>query len=64
MRFGKQHRHCPNCGLHIYDDKVSTTHVLSMMCCAQCREEWQMKYAGMVLGKDDEGIIANEKNRQ
>lgn len=52
MIFGKQHRYCPNCGRHIYDGKVSTTHVQSLMCSDECRNEWSYKYAAMVLGKD------------
>jgi len=52
MMFGKQHRYCPNCGKHLYDDRISITHVLSMMCDDACRKAWELKYAGMVLGKD------------
>ena len=50
--FGKQHRYCPNCGAHHYDDKVSDTNVKYMCCNAACRAEWEMKYARMVLRKD------------
>lgn len=54
MKFGKQFRYCPNCGTRHYDDKVSVDHVKSMCCDNTCREEWELKYARMVLGKDAE----------
>jgi hypothetical protein len=52
MRWGKQHRYCPNCGRHRYDDKISVSHVKSMCCGPACRAEWEMKYARMVLHQD------------
>lgn len=52
MIYGKHLRFCPNCGGRHYDDRLSTTHVLSMMCDKGCREEWQRKYAAMILGHD------------
>ena len=50
--FGKQHRFCPNCGKHHYDERISVDHVKSMCCDAACRDEWELKYARMVLRKD------------
>lgn len=50
--FGKQHRYCPNCGAHHYDDKLSDDHVKSMCCDDACRQEWELKYTRMILGKD------------
>ena len=52
MIFGKQHRYCPNCGAHHYDERVNIRHVLSMCCDDQCREEFERKCALMMLGKD------------
>jgi predicted nucleic acid-binding Zn ribbon protein len=52
MRFGKQHRHCPNCGRAIYDDCITLDRVLPLMCNDDCRQEWQLKYARMILGKE------------
>jgi len=53
MIFGKQKRCCPNCGTQLYDTKVSMDHVQSMMCSKECRDQWSMKYARSILGKDD-----------
>jgi hypothetical protein len=53
MLYGKQIRYCPNCGTQLYDTKVSMDHVQSMMCSKQCRDQWSMKYARSILGKDD-----------
>ncbi len=52
MTFGKQHSFCPNCGRHKYDTLLTMAHVLSMMCSDACREEWELKYARCILGKD------------
>jgi NADH pyrophosphatase NudC (nudix superfamily) len=52
MTFGKQCRFCPNCGQGMYDTALSMNHVQSMMCSDECRKEWELKYARMVLGKD------------
>jgi len=52
--FGKQFFHCPNCGWRQYATHLSNTHVKSMMCSDQCRDEWEQKYASMILGKDAE----------
>ena len=49
---GKQHRYCPNCGVHLYDNNLSMNHVKSLMCSDKCRNEWELKYAGMILRKD------------
>lgn len=46
---GKQHRHCPNCGKPLYDDRLDMKHVMSMMCSDKCRVEWELKYARMIL---------------
>ena len=50
--FGKQHRYCPNCGKHLYDDGLSNTHVKSLMCSLECIRQWEWKYTGKILGKD------------
>lgn len=62
--YGKQHRYCPNCGKHLYDDNVSVNHVRSMMCSDKCRDEWSYKYVGKILGKDapNETETATEKD--
>lgn len=52
MNFGKQNRYCPNCGKHLYDTNLNMTHVKSMMCSAECRQEWEMKHACCILGKE------------
>lgn len=49
---GKQYRHCPNCGEKLYDDKLCMDHVKSMMCSKQCIDEWELKYARMILKKN------------
>jgi hypothetical protein len=49
---GKQHRHCPNCGVPLYDAALSMNHVKSLMCGRECREQWELKYAAMILRKD------------
>lgn len=50
--FGKQHRFCPNCGQHLYDDRVGTERVTALCCSKECRDDWELKYARMVLRKD------------
>jgi hypothetical protein len=52
MIFGKQIRHCPNCGQKLYDSNVQMVNVQSLMCGKECRDEWEMKYARSILGKD------------
>jgi hypothetical protein len=52
--FGEQHRFCPNCGKALYDTRLTMDHVKSMMCGDACREDWEMKYARMILGKSAE----------
>jgi hypothetical protein len=51
MRLGKQHRHCPNCGKAMHDDCLHLNRVLPLMCNDECRREWELKYARMILGK-------------
>jgi hypothetical protein len=53
MAGGKQYRHCPNCGKLLYDAGLTMGHVKSLMCSNGCREEWELKYARMILGKDE-----------
>lgn len=53
MKWGKQHHYCLNCGKHQYDDRLSMTHVLSLMCSPECLHEWNTKYARKILGRDD-----------
>lgn len=50
--FGKQTRYCPNCGAKHYDSNIYTNEVVSMCCDFDCREEWEMKYTRVILGKD------------
>ena len=50
MMLQKQEYFCPNCGCRM-TDIINTDHVPSLLCSAFCREEWQMKYACMILGK-------------
>ena len=52
MIWGKQDRYCPNCGKHHYDERLTDKHVLFMCCDEKCRNEWEMKYTRMILGKD------------
>lgn len=52
MKFGKQEHFCLNCGIIQYDSNLSMDHVLSQMCSDFCREEYRMKYARMIIGKD------------
>lgn len=54
MKWGKQTRYCPNCGKKHYDTLVSTNHVLSQCCDSVCRDEWEIKYTRMIMGKDGE----------
>lgn len=49
---GKQYFHCPNCGEKQYSNHLSNTHVKSLMCSDECRKEWELKYARMILGGD------------
>ena len=49
---GNQHRHCPNCGKALYDNALSMNHVKSLMCGKECRHEWELKYARMLLRQD------------
>ena len=51
-KYGKQHHYCPNCGLHIYDDKLGWARIQPMMCSDECREQWEQKYADMALGRN------------
>ena len=51
MTGGKQHRRCPNCGKPLYDTALTMDNVKALMCSANCRAEWEMKYANMLLGK-------------
>jgi hypothetical protein len=53
MIFGKQTRYCPNCGRKLYDSNLEMTRVQSMMCSRECREEWELKYARSILGKNE-----------
>lgn len=54
MFWGKQRRYCPNCGKEHYDTKINMDHVKSMCCDKKCRDEWELKYARMILGHDEE----------
>ena len=54
MIFGKQHRHCPNCGIALYDDRLTMDRVQPLMCSKECRDSWEMKYTRMCLGKSAE----------
>lgn len=49
---GKQYWHCPNCGVQLYGARLTMDHVKSLMCSQQCRDEWEYKYACMILRKD------------
>src|SRR5690348_3461203 len=60
--FGKQHRHCPNCGKALYDDRMSMDHALSMMCGAVCRKAWELKYARSILGKSADPDSAQDQS--
>lgn len=62
MNWGNQYRYCPNCGKEHYDTRLTTNHVLSMCCDHECREQWQMKYARMIMGKNAE--IKTEEAQQ
>ena len=53
MISGKQIRYCPNCGAKHYDQRLEMKHVLSMCCDEECRKEWNLKYARMIVGKDE-----------
>lgn len=48
---GKQYFHCPNCGGKQYGGQLNNNHVKSLMCSYQCLNEWELKYARMILGK-------------
>lgn len=48
---GKQHYHCPNCGKALYG-VILMDHVKSLMCGKECRDEWELKYARMILRHD------------
>lgn len=50
--FGKQEYYCANCGGKQCDTKLSCNHVKSMLCSDECRAEYELKYARMILGKD------------
>lgn len=62
MLFGKQHRYCPNCGKHLYDNMLSM-HVSSMLCSKECRKEWELKYARAILGKSANEIMEQTNDR-
>ncbi len=49
--FGNQHRYCPNCGKHLYDNNIQMNHVMSLLCSSECREFWNSKYARCLLGQ-------------
>lgn len=51
--FSPQTRYCPNCGKQTKDTSLSMHYVLSMMCSERCRQEWEMKYARMILNKEE-----------
>ena len=54
MIFSPQERFCPNCGERLFDAALNNNHVKSLMCSNVCREEWELKYARMILGKESE----------
>jgi len=51
MIFGKQYYYCANCGTRLYDSTLTMKHVMSMLCSKECRDEYELKYTRMVLGK-------------
>jgi uncharacterized protein (UPF0212 family) len=53
MIFAPQTHYCPNCGEKQKSAAISMNHVQSMMCSNACREEWELKYARMILGKEE-----------
>lgn len=59
MRWTPQERFCPNCGKRHYDDRLTMSHVKSMCCDADCRVEWEKKYACMLLGKEYVKVDSN-----
>ena len=60
MKFGKQNRYCPNCGKHMYDEKVGVvSRIPGLMCNKECRDEWEMKETRSIMGKSAEET--NEK---
>jgi hypothetical protein len=54
MRFGNQHRYCPNCGRAMYDDCITMDRVQPLMCSHDCRQEWELKFARTILGRSAE----------
>jgi len=51
MTFSHQPYFCANCGAPKMDAVLNMSHVMSMLCSEECRREWSIKYARMVLGK-------------
>lgn len=51
--FAPQTRYCPNCGILLCDVSLTMNHVQSLMCNAECRKAWEIKYARMILGKKE-----------
>ena len=59
MRFGKIYLYCPICGMHIeYNQSIplSVHHhkEFGIVCNESCFRKAELKYARMILGKDDE----------
>ena len=53
MMYSPQGLFCPNCGEQLYGSALNMEHVNSPMCSETCREEWALKYARMLLGKEE-----------
>ena len=51
MKWGKQVTFCPNCGKRRYEARMADT-CKAMVCYPECLEEWELKYAKYILGKD------------
>lgn len=49
---GNQYHFCSNCGTRLYDSTINMDHTMSLLCSDSCREQWRLKYARMILGKD------------
>ena len=60
MRFGIVSVHCPVCGTYIrYNEVPGTYHhkTFGIVCGKACFEQAELKYARMILGKDDKEIV-------
>jgi hypothetical protein len=55
MNWGRQTWYCPNCGTKHFDERLmNTTRGQAANCSQECARAWEVKYANLILGRDEQ----------